>query len=108
MIQNLSTTTKLERPHILILTQLPQEETTKTIKVSMGEESYTPGRNLPYISFWQFDDDGQKKREFIPYATVPAATAFGTNTTQLNYANLQLDLKSKNIDDLHNDVRLNK
>lgn len=87
-----------------MLTQLPRKETSKTIKVSTGEESYTPGRNLPYISFWQFDDDGQKKMEFIPYATVLAATTSGTNTTQLNYANLELDLKSKNIDDLHNDV----
>jgi len=51
LIQKLSTATKPERPHILMLTRLPQEETEKTIKVSMGEESYTPRRNLPYISF---------------------------------------------------------
>lgn len=89
---------------ILMYNLLPREETGKTVKVATGDESYIPGRNLPYVPFRQIDDDGQKKREFVPYSTVLANASSGTNTSQLNYANLQLDLSSKNLDDLHRDV----
>lgn len=61
--------------------RLPREETSSTHKVETGEESYVPGRNLPFISFRKNDDDGSKKREFIPYATVPSISNTGTNTT---------------------------
>lgn len=52
----------------------------------MGEESYTLGKNLPYVSFQKFDDDGQKNRELIPYTIVSTATTYGTNISHLNYA----------------------